>query len=375
MYRSVALLALENGIDADNEAALVRLYREHHIDICADAAVPSGYRVLIDGRDRTQRLFGTDVTAMVSTVAAHGAVRAALVERQQEIAREGPVVMAGRDIGTVVLPQARYKFFLTASVDERVKRRQAELAAAGVVVDTASLRTQIEERDRLDATRAVAPLRAAADAVTIDSTEMSIDDVTTRDAGPDPGGGALVSPFYAFIRGIAKLLLLVVWRMRVRRHRQYSEGRRRCIVAANHISYFDPPAVGRAWRPRAGSTYMAKAELFRIPLFGPFIASVGAYPISRGRGDIGAIKRSVKLLRDGHAIAMFPEGTRNFEGKSGAQAGAALLASLAGVPIVPAYIDGTDAACAAGPRITVTFTGRRWLSSARRKRVGKNKGR
>lgn len=177
MYRAVALLALENGVDADNEAALVRLYHEHRIDIVADPSAPTGYRVLIDGQDRTQRLFGTNVTAMVSTVAAHPALRAALVARQQEIARGGPVVMAGRDIGTVVLPDARYKFFLTASVEERVNRRQAELAAAGVTVDTASLRAQIEERDRLDASRPVAPLRPAVDAVTIDSTAMSIDDV------------------------------------------------------------------------------------------------------------------------------------------------------------------------------------------------------
>jgi cytidylate kinase len=86
-------------------------------------------------------------------------------------------VMAGRDIGTVVLPQARHKFFLTASLDERVKRRRAELQAAGVHVDEASLRAQIEERDRLDASRAIAPLRPASDAVTIDSTSLSIDDV------------------------------------------------------------------------------------------------------------------------------------------------------------------------------------------------------
>jgi CMP/dCMP kinase len=179
MYRAVALLALENGVDADNEAALVRLYRDHRIDIAADPEAPTGYRVIVDRADRTERLFGADVTATVSTVAAHRGVRAELVARQQEIAREGSVVMAGRDIGTVVLPGARYKFFLTASLDERVKRRQAELAAAGVRVDMPSLRAQIEERDRLDASRAVAPLRPAADAITIDSTAMTIDDVVS----------------------------------------------------------------------------------------------------------------------------------------------------------------------------------------------------
>lgn len=178
MYRSVALLALEHGVDADNEAALVRLYREHEVDLEADPRSAAGYRVLIDGQDRTARLFASDVTAIVSTVAAHPAVRAALVERQQQIARSGPVVMAGRDIGTVVLPAARHKFFLTASLDERVKRRKADLEQAGLHVEESSLRAQIEERDRLDASRAVAPLRAAPDAVTIDSTAMSAEQVT-----------------------------------------------------------------------------------------------------------------------------------------------------------------------------------------------------
>ena len=160
-----------------------------------------------------------------------------------------------------------------------------------------------------------------------------------------------MTPFYAFVRGFVKLLFRIFWRFRIRgtEHVPLQGG---LIVAANHISYFDPPAVGCAL-PRQ-LTYMAKSELFDIPVFGKLIGALGAYPINRGRGDIGAIKRSVALLREGHAIAMFPEGTRNFEGKSGAQAGVALLASLSGAPIVPAYVGGTDAVARLAP-ITVTF--------------------
>jgi 1-acyl-sn-glycerol-3-phosphate acyltransferase len=160
-----------------------------------------------------------------------------------------------------------------------------------------------------------------------------------------------VTPLYAFCRGLVKLLFLAFWRFRVfgKEHVPREGG---LIVAANHISYFDPPAVGCAL-PRQ-ITYMAKSELFEIPFLGKLIAALGAYPINRGRGDIGAIKRSVALLREGHAIAMFPEGTRNFEGKTGAQAGVALLASLSGVPIVPAYVAGTDGVARLTP-ITVTF--------------------
>jgi cytidylate kinase len=177
MYRAVAYLALRNGVDLDNERALLAVLEHHTIAIVADATRTAGYRVLVDGRDTGARLFDPDVAAAVSTVAALPGVRAELVKRQRAIAAEGPVVMAGRDIGTVVLPDARHKFFLTASVDERARRRQAEFASRGLVVPFVEVREQIEERDRLDSTRAVSPLRAAPDAITIDSTELRPDEV------------------------------------------------------------------------------------------------------------------------------------------------------------------------------------------------------
>jgi cytidylate kinase len=120
------------------------------------------------------------VASVVSSVAALGRVRDRMVAAQREIAREGPVVMAGRDIGTVVLPEARFKFFLTASVDERAKRRHTEFAERGVMLPFDEVREQIAERDRIDMTRAVAPLRAAADAVLIDSTTIPSDEVVER---------------------------------------------------------------------------------------------------------------------------------------------------------------------------------------------------
>ena len=172
MYRAVAYLALRNGVDLDNERGLVAMLAQHTISIVADPERPIGYRVVIDHRDTGERLFDPDVAAAVSTVAALPAIRADLVERQRTIAAQGPVVMAGRDIGTVVLPDARHKFFLTASVDERARRRQAEFHERGLNVAFDEVRAQIVERDRLDSTRAVSPLRAATDAITIDSTDL-----------------------------------------------------------------------------------------------------------------------------------------------------------------------------------------------------------
>ena len=118
-------------------------------------------------------------------------MREALIPRQRDIAENGNVVMAGRDIGTVVLPDARFKFFLTASLDERVRRRGIEFAARGIAVDREALRDQIEERDRLDASRATAPLRAADDALEIDSS--AIDPEAVVEAMLDRIGAASLS--------------------------------------------------------------------------------------------------------------------------------------------------------------------------------------
>ena len=177
MYRAVAYLALKNGVDLDNETGLLAMLAHHAIVIVADPARSSGYRVLVDGRDTGLRLFDPDVAAAVSTVAALSGIRHELVDRQRAIAAQGPVVMAGRDIGTVVMPDARHKFFLTASVDERARRRQAEFHERGLDVPFEEVRAQIAERDRLDSTRPVSPLRVADGAITIDSTALDPDEV------------------------------------------------------------------------------------------------------------------------------------------------------------------------------------------------------
>lgn len=177
MYRAVAYLALHKGIDLDNEHALIEELRANPLQITVDADAPNGYRVYVAEREITEDLMRPDVTSVVSTVAAAPQVRAALVERQRAIAAVEPVVMAGRDIGTVVLPDARHKFFLTAALPERAKRRRAELIASGVAVSEAEVGEALAERDRLDSARATSPLRAAADAVHIDSTALEIDAV------------------------------------------------------------------------------------------------------------------------------------------------------------------------------------------------------
>ncbi|MBD5655447.1 MAG: (d)CMP kinase [Candidatus Eremiobacteraeota bacterium] len=190
MYRAVALLALRAGVDPGDAESVLALACARPIRVTLDAAAPFGSRVYAGSDEFGAELHGNDVSRVVSLVSAHAALRQLMVERQRAIAAEGPVIMAGRDIGTVVLPDAPFKIFLTATVDERVERRLAELTERGVAVEPAVLRAQLQERDRLDETRDVAPLRAAADAVRIDSSAMTVEAVVDRIEGLVRAGAA-----------------------------------------------------------------------------------------------------------------------------------------------------------------------------------------
>jgi CMP/dCMP kinase len=181
MYRAVAFLALQTRTDADNGAALVRLCETHPIRVVLDESATLGFRLTIGERELTDGdLQSNEVTAIVSTVAAQVEVRELMVHLQREVARDGSVVMAGRDIGTVVLPDAEVKIYLNASVAARVERRRAQLEAAGVDVDAHKLAAEIEERDYLDENRAVSPLQAAPDAHEVDSSHMTAEEVTSE---------------------------------------------------------------------------------------------------------------------------------------------------------------------------------------------------
>jgi 1-acyl-sn-glycerol-3-phosphate acyltransferase len=147
-----------------------------------------------------------------------------------------------------------------------------------------------------------------------------------------------VKAFYLFARAFCWLVLRIGWRFRtVHAERVPVSGP--VILAANHVSYFDPPAL--ACGLKRPVRYMAKEQLFRIPILGTIVRWCYAYPVDRSRGDVGAIKRSVEVLRAGAAVGIFPEGTRNKSGTIEAQGGVALLHKLSGAPIVPAYIAGT----------------------------------
>lgn len=176
MYRSVAWKFLQTG-KAFDEDFISGLSKTMLIDFKPEAKIN---RVFVDGTEVNDAIRTPEVTAIVSRVAAIGAVREAMVDQQRRMGEAGGVLMDGRDIGTVVFPNAQLKIFLTASVEERARRRYAEMVAKGQQVDLQQLQADIAERDKQDSERAISPLRQAEDALLLDTSDMGISEVTDR---------------------------------------------------------------------------------------------------------------------------------------------------------------------------------------------------
>ena len=172
MYRAVTRLATERGISPHDADAVTTLAESTRMRI-------EGERVWADGQELTEGIYDTDYADALPIISAIPGVRKSLVEQQRQLGESG-VVMAGRDIGTVVFPDADHKFFLIASLDEKVRRRAAQYERRGERVDEEAMRKEVEMRDRVDSERPVAPLRPAADAVIIDTDHLDLDHVVER---------------------------------------------------------------------------------------------------------------------------------------------------------------------------------------------------
>ncbi len=181
MYRAVTWAALQRGIPITDEEALTRLAETLDLDIRPPTVADGrSYTVLVEGEDITWALRSPEVDAAVSQVSAYPGVRRALTQRQRQLGLRGQVVMVGRDIGTVVLPEADLKLYLDADLETRARRRYRELQERGEVVSFEEVLETMRQRDALDQGREVAPLRPAPDAVVLDTTAMTIDEVFQR---------------------------------------------------------------------------------------------------------------------------------------------------------------------------------------------------
>ncbi|WP_108671108.1 (d)CMP kinase [Peribacillus acanthi] len=177
MYRALTYKALKNNVDIEDESKLHDLLMKSVIELKPSEI---GQLVFLDGEEVTEKIRTQDVTSSVSAVSRHELVRKEMVKMQQELGKNGGVVMDGRDIGTHVLPHAELKIFMIASVDERAQRRHQENVSKGFQSNLEQLKMEIAARDKYDSEREIAPLRKADDAIEIDTTSLTIHQVADR---------------------------------------------------------------------------------------------------------------------------------------------------------------------------------------------------
>lgn len=374
LYRAVTWLALRRGLSADDGGRLVELVRE--IELAPDEQGRLA-RVTVDGIDETVEVHGPDVDAAVSAIAAVGALRAALLERQRSLAEAGGIVMAGRDIGTVVLPDADLKVYLDATAEERARRRAEERGIDPTGPGGLAILDQLRRRDALDTGRAVAPLRRPGDAVVIGTDGNAFDETvalvvaairaaeghraatsganraSSRDLPETPIAGRM-TPIIAISALVARLLARAVTRVRIEGAMDHLPRSGPLIIAANHASNADPVVVGAFLTASLGRplNWLGKRELFAWPLIGWLARHGGIHAVDRGAADIEAFRIARRILDAGHVLAVFPEGTRSPTGAlQEAKDGLAVLALRTGAHVVPVAIIDSDRVWPKGRRL------------------------
>jgi CMP/dCMP kinase len=385
MYRTITLLALEAGLvpariaESGELAARVPFRFEERADDLT--------RVFIGDREVTDEIRDRTVTQNVSAVSAEPSVRTVLTQKQREEAAKGHVVLEGRDMGTVVVPNADVKVFLTASVEERARRRRAQQLARGVDQTLDEIVADIEARDAYDSGRALAPLRKADDAIEIDTTGMTIEEVIEAvcelagDAPATPEAALLTTslaaeptrarkyPLSRLVRGpiddwlyrvaysIVSPLFGLLWRMSIHGVENVPLSGP-IVVASNHRSNLDPFFIGAAF-PRQ-IHFMAKAELWKFKLLGWLVGNLGTFPVHRGKADREAVRKAIEVLSAEAVLGLFPEGHRQRERDLGdIRPGVSMFSLRENVVTIPVVLRHTDKVIRRHllrfPRVVVVF--------------------
>jgi cytidylate kinase len=358
LYRAVTDAALREGIDPADGKALSALAERMDIQITGRGAV------IVDGVDVSPRLRTPEVDRWVSQISAHPDVRSALLPVQRAIARERPVVMVGRDIATVVVPEAGVKVYLDATADERARRRHSELFAAGESLTLQQVHDEIVRRDTYDASRETSPLAQHRDALVVHTDDMTIDEVVdviveAFEKAVEPAQPHLVKAPLTIelepeqfgasarrrLRGKVAYWMIWPWLRRVAHITQEGVGNippfGPLLYVSNHLHNLDPGIEFYAFtRPL---NFMGKQELFDVPVVRQIAEASGGFPVERGKFDREALRQAEDRLKRGLAVGIYAEGTRSVTGAlTEAKAGVGLLALKTGVPVLPVAITGSE---------------------------------
>jgi len=337
MYRAVTLKCMQAGVNLADQEAVEDAARQVRLEFVAGRAG----MILLDGQDVSEAIRTPEVSRNVSAaVASYPGVRRAMVEQQQAMGREGGIVMEGRDITTVVFPDAEIKVFLDASQETRARRRYEELKAKGQEQPYAELLADLKRRDQEDLNRPGGALKRAPGARVVDSSGQSVADVVSAIL-------ALVRkrehyPRMRWISGTTIWVVKTLARLRLDlkiHHDEWLPPAGPFILARNHASHLDPPLVAVS-TPREVH-FMARSTLFK-GILGWGIRLVNAHPIIRGQGPNQDWDSFTRIPKSGGVLLVFPEGTRTETGDlQRGKSGFGKLVHMCQVPVYPAYVKGS----------------------------------
>ena len=303
LYRTIGLYMVEHNISTTNAELVVNALGDMRLDL---KYVDGKQVIFLDGVDVGDRIRAPEISMAASNVSAIPGVRDYLLDTQRDLASSNSLIMDGRDIGTVILPNAEVKIFLTANPEARAKRRYNELIAKGKSVTYEQVYSEMVERDTQDSTRSIAPCVPADDAVIFDNSNYDFEgsvnkviEIINKKSKKKTGYMKLhrfLAPMFRFFFGVR-----VVGVENIPKDGGY-------LICSNHIAARDPVVIA-ACSPRQIS-FVAKKELFYVPIVGRIIKALGAIKLDRGGSDVGAIKKSVELAKSGALVCIFPQGHR-----------------------------------------------------------------
>lgn len=341
MYRAFALYAISQGVSTDDETALAALTKKAMPEI---AYIDGAQRTSIAGQDVTGLIRTPEVSMAASSVSRFAAVRKAMVAAQRELAKKQDVLLDGRDIGTVVLPDARLKIYLTAAPEERARRRFDEMQRKGEETTYEEVLADVIRRDEQDMNREVDPLRPAEDAQIVDSTDMNQQQVVNNILmrvdmlkGKMPPKAEKFMPLYRYGLPVVAFLIRILFPITFHNIENVQQDAP-AIMISNHNSMLDPVLLAMA-NKRYHIRFLGKKELNKKPLFKWFFDQLGMIAVDRHNTDMAAIRSCMKVLGEGHVLGVFPEGTRHKEGvMEDLESGIALIALRSKATILPVYL-------------------------------------